>query len=378
VIRVLHLINDLDTGGAEMMLFKLVSRFDRRRFEAEVVSLTDVGPIGRLIEPLGVRVRGLGMKRGVPDPRALLRLAGWIRRASPHVVQTWMYHADLVGGLAARMARRGRIAWGLRQTNLERAYNKRTSIWTAQACAHLSRSVPARIVCCSEATRKLHAGLGYASAKMVVIPNGFDLDAFRPDEDARRDVRAELAIPEGAKVVGLVGRFDAQKDHRNFVEAAARVHASHPEARFVLCGDGIDRSNATLAAWIDTAEIGPVTHLLGRRTDVARLTAAFDVAALSSYTEGFPNVVGEAMACAVPCAVTDAGDAADLVGQTGRVAPPKDPAALAGALSSLLSLDPAARAELGRAARARVAEHFSLAAIAARYDSLYEELAGSA
>lgn len=375
-MKVLHVITGLGTGGAETMLYRLVSRIDRATFESEVISLIDIGPIGQKIQALGVSVRALGMCPGVPNPLAVLQLAYWLQQDPPQVIQTWMYHADLVGGLAARLAGRIPVAWGIRHSTFEPQTTKRITIWTAMACARLSRWLPARIVCCSEASRRTHAQLGYAADKMVVIPNASDLAVFRPDPAARQSVRQELGIPEKAPLIGLVARFHPQKDHRNFVQAAARLHACVAESHFLLCGDGITWENPELAEWIEAAGIQSQCHLLGRREDIPRLTAAVDIATISSsYGEGFPNVIGEAMACGVPCVVTDVGDSAIIVGETGVVVPPKDPQALAAGWSQLLlDMSREERLQLGFAARQRILERYSLGKIVEQYERLYKSL----
>jgi glycosyltransferase involved in cell wall biosynthesis len=286
-----------------------------------------------------------------------------------------MYHANLVGGLAARLAGIRPLAWGIRQSVLDPRYHKRTTIWTARLCARLSRHLPDRIVCCSEAVRRAHAAFGYETGRMVVLPNGFDLDAYRPDPAVRLSVRQELGLPEGTLLIGLVARFNPQKDHHNFMQAAALLHARLPDVHFLLCGDGVSMQNAELAQWVEEADIGPNIHLLGCRQDVPRLSAALDIASSSSYGEGFPNVVGEAMACGVPCVVTDVGDSALIVGDTGRVVPPRNPQALAEAWHDLLIAGPNYRRLLGTAARRRIQECFSLPTITRRYEQLYEEMA---
>jgi glycosyltransferase involved in cell wall biosynthesis len=376
-VKVLHVIACLDTGGAQKMLYKLLSGTDREAFKTEVVSLIDIGPIGQKIQALGVSVRALGMRRsGVPNPLAVLRLARWLRQDPPYVIQTWMYHADLIGGLAARLAGSIPVAWGVRNSNLDPQCSRRSTIWIAMACARLSRWLPARIVCCSEASRQVHTQLGYAADKMVVIPNGFDLAVFRADPAARRSVRQELGIPEEAPLIGLVARFHPQKDHCDFVQAAARFHACVPESHFLLCGDGITWRNPELAGWIEAAGIQSQCHLLGRREDIPRLMAALDIASTAaSYGEAFPNVVGEAMACGVPCVVTDVGDSAIIVGETGVVVPPKDPQALAAGWSRLLlDMNQEERRRLGLAARQRIMERYSLGKIVEQYERLYKSL----
>jgi glycosyltransferase involved in cell wall biosynthesis len=375
-MKVTHVITGLNTGGAEMMLYRLLLHTDLAAYEPQVISMTDIGAIGEKIRMLGVPVRALGMRRGVPNPLSVLRLARWFRLDPPHVVQSWMYQADLVGVLAARLAGGVPVAWGIHSTHLDPSSEKRSKIWTVRACAWSSRWLPTRIVCCSEASRKVHAELGYVPKKMLVIPNGTDLTAYRPDPEVRSSVREELGVKEATPLIGLVARFDSPKDHHTFVWAAALLRARVPDANFVLCGDDITWENPRLTEWIDEAGVRSCCHLLGRRLDVPSLTAALDVASSSSsYGEAWPLVIGEAMACGVPCVVTDVGDSALIVGDTGRVVPPKEPKALANAWHELLALSSKDRARLGRAARRRMEERFNLLTAVTRYEELYEELA---
>ena len=371
----MHIITGLSTGGAEMMLLKLLTQTDLNSYQSEVVSLTNMGPVGERIRRLGVPVRALNMPRGVLHPLAFARLCVWIRRSAPNVVQTWMYHADLIGGLAAKIAGIRSIVWGIRHSTLDDRLSKRSTIWTARVSAKLSRHVPQRIVCCSEASRVVHHELGYDSGKMVVVPNGFDLSEFRPDCSKKHALRSELGIPLNADVVGMVGRFNPQKNHRGFIQAAALLIRKHPGVYFVLCGDGISWDNGSLSEWIRQENVADAVHLLGCRADMPRVFAALDIYCnASSYGEGFPNVIGEAMASGVPCVVTDVGDSADIVGDYGKVVAPNDSFALAEALHELLRLTPEERALLGEQARCRIEEHFSLPSVVARYEQLYDEL----
>lgn len=379
--KIIHVITTLGTGGAEMMLLKLLSNINRDLFDSEVITLIDVGPVGEKIHALGIPVKALGMRRGIPDPRGVLRLVKLLKKRRPHLLQTWMYHADLIGGLAARLVGNIPVTWGIHHSTLTLEGNKRTTIWTAKICACLSRMIPEKIVCCSEASKYVHAKLGYVSKKMIVIPNGFDLEAFRPEAEARLSVRRELGISPEAFVIGLVGRFDPQKDHRNFITAAGILINSmgeiKPEIHFVLCGNKITWENWELAEPITKAGLRHRFHLLGRRDDLPRLNAALDISSSSSYSEGFPSVLGEAMACGVSCVATDVGDSALIVGSTGRVVPPKNPEALASAWRELIQMDLGERAALGAAARQRVLEKFNLPTIVGRYETLYQEIIGS-
>jgi glycosyltransferase involved in cell wall biosynthesis len=377
-ISVLFLTTSLEIGGAEIMLCMLIEGMDKTRFSAQVVSLMDLDGVSlaEKIRKLGVPLRSLGMSPGRPNPMAVLRLAQWLREDRPDVISTWMYHADLVGGLAAKLAGGIPVAWGVHQSDLRPKGDSRLTIYTAQICARLSRWLPRRIVCCSEASRQVHTALGYEAEKMVVIPNGCDLANFRPDPAARESVRKELEIPAEAILIGSVSRFHPQKDHRNLVQAAGLLHRSHADAHFVLCGDNVTWENVQLTGWIREAGIQKRCHLLGRRHDMPRLTAAFDIASTSSsYGEAFPLVIGEAMGCEIPCVVTAVGDSALIVGDTGRVVPPNNSAALAQAWRELVELGGEGRSRLGAAARHRIREHFDLPDIVERYQNVYQELA---
>ena len=359
-------------GGAETTLWKLLSNIDGRRFESRVVSLTSDGRLGQRLRDLDVPVWSLQMRRGVPEPGALLGLSRWLAQNRCQVIQTWMYHADLLGGVANRLSTNTPLIWNIRHGN-PHTHPKLSTRWTMGACARLSDSLPTKIVCCSEASRQAHCNRGYPEGKMVVIPNGFDLDLFRPNNEARGRVRAELGIAEDRLLVGRVGRFHPQKDYKSMIKAGAAVLSRVPDADFLFCGDGITWDNGALTRWIDEAGIRARCHLAGPRSDVHRIHAALDLAVSSSYAEGFPNVVAEAMACGVPCVATDAGDSAYLIGNTGFVVPRKDPAALAQACINLLHMSSEARNRLGADARRRVADRFGLQRVVSSYEGLYED-----
>lgn len=374
-MKIVFITTGLSTGGAEIMLLKVLERLDAR-FSPQVISLTALGEIGPGIQALGIPVESLGMQPGVPSPLAFFRLVRRLKTLNPEVVHTWMYHADLLGGLAARLAGVPAIGWAIRNSNLDQDKTKLSTRVVVGACAQVSRWVPDRILSCSEVARQVHVACGYAADKMVVVPNGFDLTRFQPDALARAAVRAELGVGNDAPLVGLIGRFDPQKNHAGFFEAAASLHRRLRTVHFVLAGKGIDEGNRELMRLVEAAGVQHVTHLLGLRSDIPRLMAALDVLASSSaYGEAFSNVLGEAMASGVPCAVTDVGDSAYIVGDAGRVVRPGDMPGLAGAMEELLALPPSARVALGERARARVADYFEIGRVVKRYEAFYEELA---
>jgi len=373
-MKLIFIITGTGVGGAETMLQKVLTRLSPK-FKPHVISMIPVGKIGEKLRALGISVESLDMRRGVPNPIALMHLIRRLRDLRPDVVHTWMYHADLMGGVAARRAGVPALAWAIRHSNLGPAGNKSQTL-VVRANAFLSHRVPDRILCCSEAARNIHVAFGYAPEKMVVVPNGFDLAHFKPDPNARLSVRAELGLSLETRLVGLIGRWDPQKNHAGFLSAVAAVHLRRPDVHFLLAGQGVDAANETIQRTLAANDLAPATHLLGQRDDIARLMAALDVfASSSSYGEAFPNVLGEAMASGVPCAVTDVGDSAYIVGDTGRVVSSGDMEGLANAIDSLLEMPAEGLRILGARARARVAEHFEIGKIVRQYEAFYEELA---
>jgi glycosyltransferase involved in cell wall biosynthesis len=375
-MNVCHVITGLRTGGAEIMLQKLIAATAGNGMTHSVVSLTDRGPIGDALHARGIRVDSLGMRRGTPDVRAVGRLRRLLAARAPHVVQTWMYHSNLLGGLAARLAGIRAVVWNIRSSRLEPATEKKSTIWLAKVSGLLAHQLCGRIVTNSDDARRVHERMGYPSSLFEVIPNGFDLGTFKPDDATRASVRTELALAPETVLIGMISRFHPGKGHDTFLSAAARLATHHRDVHFVLAGDGVTSGNPALSRYVERPELRGRMSLLGRRTDTPRLFAALDLSTLTSLYESFPNVVGEAMACAVPCIVTDVGDAATIVGDTGLVIPVRDEDALLSAWSSLLALEPAARRSLGDRARARIAERYSLASVAARYVRLYKTVAG--
>lgn len=374
-MRICHVITNLDTGGAERMLVKLLGAMDRERFEQSVVCMLGRGTLSDHVEALGVPLEHLGMGRGAASLGSLMKLAGVIRKRRPDVVQTWLYHADLMGYLAARLTRTGKVVWNLRCSDMELTQYRRLTALVLKMNAWLS-SRPEAVISNSRRAVDVHLEVGFRPRRVEIIPNGFDVSRFKPDPKAGAAVCKELGIPAGAPVVGMIARFDYMKGHDLYCKAWSILRSRVPTVHTVLVGRDVTRKNQDLlemAAQLGVSLDGRI-HLLGERPDVERIMNAFTLAVIPSRSEGFPNVVGEAMACGVPCVVTDVGDSAYIVGDTGRVAPPGDATALARGLEEMLAMRPEELAEMGKAARERVKVNFSLHAVAARYEALYESL----
>ena len=364
---IVHLITGLETGGAERMLARLVTGIDRERHRSVVVSMTGPGIVGPALVSAGIELHTLDMRPGVADLRAIMGLTRVLRQVGPDILQTWLYHADLLGSLVQRLAPPCALFWNIRCTEaLETDIVRKLLIWFSTR--------PDVVIVNSLAGQRFHEQLGYRPRRWAHIPNGCDTNAFQFDGEARVNLRQELGISDHAVAIGLPARYDPMKDHANFLAAAAKLAVIRPEAVFVLIGSGVDSSNRPLSEMIEAYGILQHLRLLGARNDMARVYSALDIATLSSaFGEGCPNVLIEAMSCGVPCVATDCGDSAAILGSTGTVVPPRDPEAMVEAWNELIAVGPEARRSLGGEARARIVRCFELPAIVGRYDALYSE-----
>lgn len=371
-VAVTYVVTGLDPGGAETTLLRLLGATDRARFSPRVISLTTDGDIGARMRSIGVPVTVLGLRRRSPA-RPLKSLVSELRDTRPDVVQTWMYHADLFGGLAARAARVPAVAWGIRQGDLLPATTRRSTRAVARTCAMLSSSVPDVIVCCTPQAADVHARVGYDPSRMVVIPNGIDV-AERPP-GLRLEARQTLDLDDDVLVVTRVGRWHPHKDYPLLFRAFAEVARQDARAVLLVAGPGLEPDAPEPRRLLTESGLHANVRLLGERDDVMRLFAATDVAVSSSTGEGFPNTVAEAMAMGVPVVATDVGATADVVGEGGWLVPPGDPDALASALLTALRAEPEERGRRGGLARERIRASFGLAKMTEAYAALHERLA---
>ena len=371
-MRVFHIITGFGQGGAEAVLYRLISA-TAREISSVVVSLTDEGVYATKLRECGAWVETLNMPRGRLTLEGIRKLRRLIIKTQPDVIQTWMYHADLIGGLVARWSGIRSVVWGIRHANLDADKNSLSTRATMRACALLSNRVPVTIACCSEQAARTHQARGYRANKFIIIPNGYDLTRFRPDELARTKARKEWNIAAEQILLGLVARWDRQKDHANLLQALALLVKKGFVFRCVLVGTGMDKDNQSLSTLIHQFDLETQIILTGPRTDIPHVMNAIDLHILSSVGEAFPNTVAEAMACGTPCVVTDVGDAALIVGDTGWVAPPQNPKTLAERIEQgLATLQREGRGTLGQRCRTRIVENFSLEKMVRAYRTVWE------
>ena len=361
-LRVMHVITGLDRGGAESQLTTLLSADASGMGRPVVVSLLPGGAYHSMLADAGITVHDLGATKGNFNPLAILRLVRLIYRYRPHILHAWMYHAQIFAALALGLSGRWlttRMIWSVRCSKLEVGLYGRRLRWTIRACRWLS-SLPAVILFNSEAGAEMHREMGFRHRLQEVIDNGIDIERFRPDPVRGRQVRAELGIAAEVSLIAHVARIDPMKDHETFLAALDKL--DHVEV--LLIGSGTERFAGL-----------PRVHALGSRSDVERLLTAADlVVSSSAFGEGFSNALAEGMAAGLPAVATDVGDSARIVGTAGRVVPPRDPAALAGAIRSLFDEPKANRAALGAEAHRRIVNHFSVANATDAHGALYASL----
>ena len=371
MIKVLHVVNSLGTGGAELMLVRLLEGMDRQRFDNIVVSLLRIDTFAPTLHKLGIRTETLDIRGGASAILSVPRLVRLIKAARPDLVQTWMYHSNLLGLLAMRLAGDAPLSWSVHSSELDFSTYSiglrllfKLSVRTA--------SMPKATVFTSHVARQWHDSLGFKPQRWQYVPAGVDISIFRPNSPSRASLRSELRLPPDALIVGAVGRFHAQKDYPTFLRAFAMLRRDVPGAHAVMVGINVTPDNRVLAQLVHSLGLGDKVHMLGLRSDIRSILAGLDLFVLASaFGESCPTVLIEAMACGVPCVATDVGDAPRIVGDTGKIVPPSNSSALAAACAEVLGNR---CANSSAAARRRIEERYSLEIMTKGFADLFEDL----
>jgi glycosyltransferase involved in cell wall biosynthesis len=373
-MKVLHVITGLGQGGAEAVLYQLIQA-THLQIAHTVVSLGGDGVYGDRLRIIGVDVHALDMPRGRFELSGLLRLRRILRECRPDVVQTRMYHADLLGGVAALFAGFLPVVWAVHATELGTMADTWKTRIVRRVCAILSGVIPSAIVTDAQKSADVHIALGYPIKKTFVIPNGVDSSLFCQDETQRQTVRQELRVDSKQFLIGAVARWHPLKDHSSLLHALAIVKADNHAFRCVLVGSGMTKDNDALARLVHDNGLDDEVILLGPRRDVSAVMNAIDLHVLSSSAESLPVAVIEAMSCGTPCVVTDVGDAAKIVGDTGWIATPLSPTSLARAITSAIEVLAATGKDArGQLCRDRIAEHYSLDKMREQYCEIWRKV----
>lgn len=362
-LRITLIIRSLAVGGAERQLAALAAGLAARGHAVLVIPYYGGGVWRQELEAAGVTVTPLGKLSRWDMFGPMLRLRRIIRDFAPDIVHGYLPDGNLISLLAGRLFHRAMVVWGVRAANYDfRIYDMLFSLLFRVSC-WMARGADL-IIANAVAGRNYHVAHGYPAERCVVIPNGIDADRFRPDPARRAQQRRAWSVGDGELLVGIVGRLDPMKDHPTFLRAAALLVSRLPSVRFVAVGDGPAEYRTRLLALASQCGLGERLHWVPVAEDLVAVYNALDLlVSVSTTGEGFPNVIGEAMACGVACVVTDAGDSAAVIGDGGIVVPRGDPAAVAeGWRRGLASLGDRA----GPDPRRRIIEEFSLELMVSR------------
>ncbi len=374
-MRILHIINSLDIGGAQSLLVDLVRNWNQgqRQDQLMIVSLMGKGSLSEKISEMNIPVENLQMNPAYFELKKFIQLVNFIKSFKPDVIQTWLYHSDFLGSIANLFAGNYPIVWGIHHTTPSRDSVKPSTWRVVKILSLLSKILPAKMICCSNSAYQTHLELGYKKGKLMVVFNGVDTNVFIPSPKAKERLRNELNLPVDTKLIGMFARYHPQKDHKNLVDSAKLLLQTNPDVHFVLAGESIDVNNSELISFIRQAGFGDNFHLLGSRNDMDILCAGVDIVTLSSsYGEALPMTLCEGMACGTLCVATDVGDIKELIDDTGVVVSPLSPIELADAWKTIIELPEVQYQQLAQLTRVRIDNHYSIATMIAKYKKQYE------
>lgn len=373
-INVCFLIGTLNVGGAERQFVELVRHLNREQFAITVIVFRNEGPLRDDVRACDdVRFLSLNQHKRWDLLRPATKLHQLLKREDPKIIHAFLPGANFFAfGVGSLLGKR-RVVWSIRASYLDLSAYSWPMRLLVPLNARLSNGVDC-IVYNSQAGQKYYEAHGYAGRRVLIIPNGIDTECFSPQSQIRELEKQKLGLSNDTPVIGMVGRIDRNKDHHTFLEAASILHKTMPVTRFLLIGEGDEKLLQQLRKKMVALRLDRVVYWLGFRNDIPRLLSSLDVHTSTSIGEGFPNAVAEAMACGVPCVVTDVGDSADIVGDTGFVVPSRNPQVLANAWRNLLQMSFDERCRLGEKARNRIIDNFSLEKVIPMYEELYQEL----
>ena len=369
--NIVHFITGLNTGGAEIMLLKLLSAINLDKYNILIVSLIDKGTIGHKIESLGIKVYALNLSRKRPVTFSLLSLPFVLKRFKPNVFHGWMYHANLLLSFISLLYPNVRVIWGIRHSLYDINKEKLLTKIVIYLCKFFSKKCT-NIVFNSSVSLEQHVKYGFSENNCSVIHNGFDTINFSPDnitEKQSNNLKTHLKIPENKNLIGFVARFHPMKGHKNFIKAAIKVINKREDVCFILVGSEV--SNKKLYHLIPK-KMRSFFYLLGERSDIAALNSIFDISVnCSNWGEGFSNSICESMLMEVPCIATNVGESGLILKNCGVIIEPNNEELLANSIINLLSKSLQERKEIGKLERSRIVDNFSIEVICMKYESLY-------
>jgi len=374
-INILHIITDLDIGGSEIMLIKLLYHLKKDRFKNFVVSLKSNNPLKKFLKDKNILIYELNLDYSRNKFNKVLNLLKIIKNYKPDIIHTLLYHADLIGIIIGKFILNKKVIWNIRCSNMNLKKYGKSGYLVFKLCSNLS-NFPNSIIFNSEIGKYYHINKGYCPKESYIIPNGFDLSVFKPDNIKRELFRAKYNINKNCICIGIASRYDMMKDHDNFLMAASLIKNKLKNIKFLMCGNNVDPDNKDLISKINYYDLHKNVILLGKLSNIIPFYQSLDIyCSSSSFGEGFPNAVGEAMACGVPCVVTDVGDCKKIVKGVGLVVPPKNSNELSKAMLKLINMSKQERKSLGLKAREKIKKNYDIKNIVKQYENLFIKIA---
>lgn len=372
MIRILHITSGLNLGGAETTLFKICINSDKSLFEHIVISLTDSGYYYKNLTKNNIKVYTINFKKNIFDLLKFIKLIILIKRLKPSIVQTWMYHADIIGSIATRFVLNIPIVWNIRHGSIQNKFSSRIFLLLL---SFFSKIYPSEIISCSIKGAKFHIDHGYQAKKISIINNGFDTNHFHKILPLKHKLTDELNIPRSSYIVLYPARFHDQKNHSMFIKAASKVIKTMPNVFFILCGKNINYSNKGLMKLLKYKKVKKNFLLLDIQSDMRKIYSSANLTCLtSSYGEAFPNIIAESMACEVPCFSTPVGDAPFIIGDSKYIVDFDDYKKLSELIIEFLSKSENERSKIGNLFREKIKKNYDIDKLINNYEKIYFKL----
>lgn len=360
-LKVIHLIPSLDRGGAEMSLIKLVKNTNEI-LDHEIMTFSQKGSMSCELEEIGIPVHTLNFKK-TGYIKSIYIFYKFLKSNKFNIMQTWMYHADLFGLISAKLAGINSIFWNVRCSTVyinDKSIKKQLVLRTN---AFLSKYV-CGIITNAHINKEVHIKYGYHNKNWSVIPNAFDTDKFCPSKDIYNKKRHELAISSDEILIGFMARFDEFKDHETFLKVIEKLSIENKKIKGILVGRGIKNAKITNNY---KKKLNDSLILIDEVCDTSTFYKIMDVHLLTSTSEGFPNVIGEAMSTGVPCVATNCGDCAEIIGDTGYISKAKDIQSIVNNIKKIIQ----EKSEKSEAARVRIINNYSINIMCNNYHRIY-------
>ena len=375
-MRILHVINGLDDGGAEGVLYR-ICKYDKEH-QHIVVSMQGFGKYGALLRSQGNEVRVLNISRLKTLPKAILEFRQILKETKPDLIQTWMYHANIFAGILTKIFYYKKpVFWNIRCTIMKLGEAGLGTYLLTYLGSLLSYFIPDSIIVCANSIKSDHKQIGYKSSKIKIIENGFDLEYFKPPQKSQN---INTNFDARVLIVGVLGRFHPQKNHELAIKASSLAIRKGINVKLYLAGSGVTADEPVLKNLISKHSMKNFTRLFGALKDVRIFFNEIDVLLLpSQFGEGFPNVLAEAMASGIPCIATSIGDSKKIIGQSGWVVPNQKPKEIVSAFEEIIEMKKNnSWIKIKKTARKQIEKNFSISKMITSYSKCWKDIFKSA